>query len=89
MKWNEMSTFQRVLHVITLVCALIYLALLILFIADILPSVYEYALPQALFGCAWLCQAIILWKTQRRDAIFNLVLGVINICLAIAHCILK
>ena len=89
MKWNEMSTFQRVLHVICLVCVLIYLALLILFIADILPSVYEYALPQALFGCAWLCQAIILWKTRRRDAIFNLVLGVINICLAIAHCILK
>ena len=89
MKWNEMSTFQRVLNVISLVCALIYLALVVLFIADVFPSVYEYALPQALLGCAWLCQAIILWKTRRRSAILNLVLGVINICLAIAHCILK
>ncbi len=89
MKWNEMSTFQRVLHVISLVCGLIYLALFILSIADILPGVYEYALPQALFGCAWLCQAIILWETRRRSAIYNLVIGVISICLAIAHCILK
>jgi hypothetical protein len=89
MKWNEMSVFQRVLHVICWVCALIYLALFILSIADILPSVYEYALPQALFGCALLCQAVILWKSRRGSAIFNLVLGVIDICLAIAHCILK
>ena len=89
MKWNEMSAFQRVFHVIFWVCALIYVAWVILSIADVLPSVYEHALPQASFGCAWLCQAIILWKTQRRSAIFNLVLGVINIGLAIAHCILK
>lgn len=89
MKWNEMSAFQRVLHVISWVCALIYVAWVILSIADVLPSVYEHALPQASFGCAWLCQAIILWKTQRRSAIFSLVLGVINIGLAIAHCILK
>lgn len=89
MKWNEMSVFQRVIHVLGLVCALIYLALVVLFIADVLPSVYEYALPSALFGCAWLSQAIILWKARRRSAIINLALGVINICLAIAHCILK
>jgi hypothetical protein len=89
MKWNEMSTFQRVLHVICLICTLAYLVFGVLYFADVLPSSYAYALSQIMFGCAWLCRAIILWETQRRSAIGFVVLAMISFCLAIAHCIVK
>jgi hypothetical protein len=69
MKWNEMSTFQRVAHVIGLVCALAYGVAGICYFSGILPIPYKLPWVQVMVSVGWLCLGVTNWERYRSSAV--------------------
>jgi hypothetical protein len=73
MKFKEMPTLHKVVLILIWLCLFALLAVFLCSISGVLPGLYENPLFNTLCGIVLLGQAILNWKKQRVQAIFNLV----------------
>ncbi|MBR2422483.1 MAG: hypothetical protein IKB09_09080 [Oscillospiraceae bacterium] len=83
MKWQEASTFYRIVIVVGFLCALASLILSIVDLIDTLAGIDTIAQP--LWGVFCLSQGILYWKSQHKWAIFWFVLGGLYFLMSIVH----
>ena len=85
MKWNEMSVFHKVVHIIH---ALALLSMVfVCFIGGVIPDLHSPPLYITFFGILFLGQSILNWKQHRVIAIIDLIaalLCVVALCWGIA-----
>jgi hypothetical protein len=73
MKWNEMSTGRKILHVAMIICCGIGVMLCILHIAHVIDNGLNYSL--LLQGVMSVYFAVVNWEKQRKLAIGQLILA--------------
>ena len=87
MKWNEMSVFHKVVHIIHALALLAMCVVFVCFIGGVIPDLYSPPLYITFFSIHILGRSILNWKQHRVIAIIDLVaalLCVAALCWGIA-----
>ena len=81
MKWNKMTTGERILFVISLICGAAYLILTLLDIFNV--WAVPKAISPALFGTFWICGGFL--QKNKKLAIAYYILGAAWFLLSFLH----
>ena len=73
MKWNEMSVFHKVVHIIHALALLAMCVVFVCFIGGVIPDLYSPPLYITFGGIHFLGRSILNWKKQRVMAVIDLV----------------